>query len=130
MTFRVLVTGGRDFHAQRAVDVVLDQVFADCRGGMVLLHGAAAGADACANAWAMAKRAAGASVGIHRWHAEWRRFGAAAGRLRNQRMFEEGRPDLVVAFPGGADTADCVRRAQEAGIGVLVIQAPKEAQPA
>ena len=90
MTLRVLVTGGRDFHDQAAVDRVLDQVFADCRGGMTLLHGAAAGADACANAWAMAKRVVGASVGIHRYHAEWRKHGRAAGPLRNQRMIEEG----------------------------------------
>lgn len=130
MTLRVLVTGGRDFHDQGAVDRVLDHVFATCSGGMVLLHGAAKGADACANAWAMAKRVVGASVGIHRYHAEWRKHGKAAGPMRNQRMIEDGRPDLVVAFPGGAGTADCVRRAKEAGIEVLVIRAAKEAKSA
>lgn len=34
-------------------------------------------------------------------------------------MIFEGKPDLVVAFPGGAGTADMVSRARRAGIDVL-----------
>ena len=41
--------------------------------------------------------------------------------LRNQRMLDEGKPDLVVAFPGGRDTADMVRRARSAGVEVVEI---------
>jgi hypothetical protein len=37
--------------------------------------------------------------------------GRAAGPRRNQRMLEDFRPDLVVAFPGGRGTAYMVRRA-------------------
>jgi hypothetical protein len=37
--------------------------------------------------------------------AEWERLGRKAGPIRNQRMLEEGKPDLVVAFPGGTGTA-------------------------
>lgn len=130
MTLRVLVTGGHDFDDQATVDRAIDQVFAICSGGITLLHGAAKGADACANAWAMAKRVVGASVGIHRYHAEWRKHGKAAGPLRNQRMIQDDKPDLVVAFPGGSGTADCVRRARAAGIEVLVIRGAKEAKSA
>src|SRR5262249_62369122 len=43
-------------------------------------------------------------------------FGHSGGSKRNQQMLEEGKPDLVLAFPGGRGTADMVRRAQEAGI--------------
>jgi ABC-type Fe3+-hydroxamate transport system substrate-binding protein len=33
-------------------------------------------------------------------------------------MIEEGKPDLVVAFPGGRGTADMVAKAEAAGIPV------------
>jgi hypothetical protein len=41
-----------------------------------------------------------------------------AGPLRNYQMLEEGKPDLVVAFPGGGGTKDMVRRAVKAGVSV------------
>ena len=46
-------------------------------------------------------------------------FGARlAPPLRNQRMLDEGKPDLVVAFPGGGGTKDMVRRAVKAGVPI------------
>ena len=45
-------------------------------------------------------------------------IGKRAGPLRNQRMLDEGKPDLVVAFPGGGGTKDMVRRAVKAGVSV------------
>jgi len=33
-------------------------------------------------------------------------------------MIDEGKPDLVLAFPGGRGTDDMVRRAEKAGIEV------------
>jgi hypothetical protein len=44
--------------------------------------------------------------------------GKTAGPLRNQRMLDEGKPDLVVAFPGGGGTKDIVRRAVKAGLAL------------
>jgi hypothetical protein len=49
--------------------------------------------------------------------------GKAAGPIRNQRMIDEGKPDLVIAFPGGRGTADMVSRAKKAGIPVQEITA-------
>jgi hypothetical protein len=34
-------------------------------------------------------------------------------------MIEQGLPDLVVAFPGGAGTADLVNRAKRRGVPVV-----------
>lgn len=53
-----------------------------------------------------------------------RPYNAKAGPDRNQRMIDEGRPGLVIAFPGGDGTADMIHRAQEAGIEVVRIGAP------
>ena len=36
-------------------------------------------------------------------------------------MLDEGKPDLVIAFPGGKGTADMARRAREAGIEVIEV---------
>jgi len=49
---------------------------------------------------------------------EWDELGKKAGPLRNQRMLDEGKPDLVVAFPGGGGTKDMVRRAVSAGVAI------------
>lgn len=53
--------------------------------------------------------------------ADWVRLGRAAGPVRNQLMIEQGKPDLVVAFPGNFGTADCVRRAKAAGVPVMEV---------
>lgn len=50
------------------------------------------------------------------------RLGRAAGPMRNKQMLEEGKPDLVVAFPGGAGTENMVKQAKAAGIRVLRIE--------
>lgn len=46
----------------------------------------------------------------------------AAGPIRNQRMLNEGKPDLVVAFPGGRGTEDMKKLARRAGIEVLEVE--------
>jgi hypothetical protein len=77
----------------------------------VVIHGGANGADEWADKWA-----ADRIVPQHSFKADWKAHGRAAGPIRNQRMIDEGKPDLVIAFPGGRGTADMVRRAQAAGI--------------
>jgi hypothetical protein len=36
-------------------------------------------------------------------------------------MLDEGKPDLVVACPGGRGTADMVRRTKAAGIELILL---------
>lgn len=36
-------------------------------------------------------------------------------------MLSEGKPSLVVAFPGGEGTADMVRKARAAGVEVVEV---------
>jgi hypothetical protein len=61
-------------------------------------------------------------VPIDVYVAQWKKHGRAAGPIRNQRMLDEGKPDLVVAFPGGRGTADMIRRAERAGVPVQQVQ--------
>jgi hypothetical protein len=51
--------------------------------------------------------------------ADWKTHGKAAGFIRNQRMLDEGKPDLVLGFPGGSGTADMCSRAERAGVRVV-----------
>ena len=110
---RVLVCGGRRF-ADRDL---LNQTLADLRhtrGIDCIINGNARGADRLAGFWARER-----GIGNLKFDADWKRDGLAAGPIRNQRMLDEGRPDLVLAFPGGAGTADMVRRAKQAVVRVV-----------
>lgn len=52
--------------------------------------------------------------------------GKAAGPIRNQRMLDDGKPDRVLAFPGGRGTANMVKLAKAAGVPVHEIRILEE----
>ena len=107
---RLLVTGGRDYADRAHVWATLDAIHA-AAPITVLVHGACpAGADRHAAEWATVR-----DVQQEPHPADWRRFGRAAGPVRNQEMADDG-ADVFVAFEGGTGTADMIRRAEAAGI--------------
>lgn len=115
---RVLVCGGRDFDDISALYDALDRIHARTPITCIV-EGGANGADYLASRWSAAR-----DIRDHvRFRADWPIHGKAAGPLRNQRMLDEGKPDLVVAFPGGKGTADMVRRARAAGVEVIEVPA-------
>lgn len=85
--------------------------------GTKIISGGAPGADAIAIDWAAVHW-----TQLEVYEAEWEKHGRAAGPIRNQRMLDEGKPDKVLAFPGGTGTADMVRRARAAGIPVIEVK--------
>jgi hypothetical protein len=60
-------------------------------------------------------------VSVECFPAEWDKRGRIAGPVRNALMLDVGKPDLVVVFPGGRGTADCVRQARAAGVQVIEV---------
>ena len=84
----------------------------------VIIHGDAAGADRVAGQVA-------AKLGLEVWKfpANWARYGKSAGPRRNYQMIQEGRPTLVLAFPGGAGTANMIKQASKAGLTIRRITA-------
>jgi predicted Rossmann-fold nucleotide-binding protein len=112
---RVLVCGGRDYGNITRVAQELDALVR-LHGPLTVIEGGAAGADQIARTWAYHVGAT-----IHTFQAEWAKHGRAAGPIRNQEMLEKGKPELVLAFPGGRGTADMVRRAKLAGVPVKEI---------
>lgn len=107
---RVLVCGGRDFSDREAVYAELSAQHAKHRFTH-LIHGCARGADALAGEWADDN-----AVNATCYMADWARHGKAAGPMRNREMLEDGKPDLVIAFPGGAGTRNMVDAALSAGV--------------
>lgn len=110
---RVLVCGGRDFGDKDRAYAFLD-LLCEKEPISTVIHGGASGADYIAHQWAEDR-----GVNCTEYPADWNRYGRAAGPIRNQQMVDDGRPDVVVAFPGGSGTADMVRRAEAAGIKVI-----------
>lgn len=115
---RVLVCGGRDFHDWFVLRDALDALHAERRFDHVMT-GAAPGADTLADTWARSK-----AIPVSRYYALWKTEGKAAGPLRNQRMLAEGKPDLVVAFPGGRGTQNMCEQAESAGVEVIRLILP------
>jgi hypothetical protein len=109
----ILICGGRDYADVRALNEALDAIH---RKNNVtrLIHGAAHGADSLAAAWALSR-----GIPAIAFPADWNKDGKAAGFVRNARMLRDGRPELVVAFPGGKGTAHMVKLARAAGVAVL-----------
>jgi hypothetical protein len=113
MRQRVLVCGGRNYADRRTVYRALEIMHAanpiEC-----LITGGAAGADNLATDWARKEQ-----VPFQVFNADWETLGRKAGPIRNQQMLDEGKPHVVVAFPGGRGTADMTERAKKAGVPVI-----------
>jgi hypothetical protein len=111
---RVLVCGGRSYDDAHHVYAVLDALHKK-KPIHIIIHGAARGADTIADHWAASRK-----VSVMRFPAAWDRLGKAAGAVRNAEMLQIGRPDLVVAFPGGKGTAHMKALAKANRVEVLV----------
>lgn len=82
-----------------------------------IIAGAATGVDTVAIDWATVNWCP-----FKEYPANWRKYGRAAGSIRNQQMLDDGKPDFVVAFmkKTSKGTRDMVRRAQAAGIPIHI----------
>lgn len=139
---RVLVCGGRDFGHIPLDGPTRPAKIAEYESGMsaldrlsldwpktpedqygnwlpevTIIQGGATGADNLAVDWAIVNWCV-----YETYEAEWDKYGKRAGPIRNKKMLDEGKPDLVVAFPGGKGTANMVKLAEEAGVKVIRIE--------
>ncbi len=112
---KVLVCGGRDFDDPLTLGSWLGGIHKNNGPITLLIEGGATGADYMAR-----KFAEWQGIPVKTFNAEWSRYGNAAGPIRNKRMLDEGKPDLVVAFEGRKGTANMVSQAKKAGVKVLI----------
>jgi hypothetical protein len=119
MPHRVLVCGGRDYNDANRIWSVLDHYLREADDFEVVIHGKCkTGVDSVVDDWARAR-----SLPIMPFPADWVSHGTIAGPIRNAQMLREGKPTLVIAFPGGRGTANMVERAKRASVPVLEIGA-------
>lgn len=122
---RILITGSRDWVNPFVIGAAIEQYIEDVYmnawndpGPIVIVFGDARGADRWAKLFAKANEYA-----FEEYEADWARYGKAAGPKRNQVMVDKG-ADVVLAFPKGKSvgTRDCIKKAREAKLHVIVIE--------
>lgn len=96
---RILVCGGRRYANQEKFDLAMKPFTL----AKLVIHGGAEGADTMADKWASDH-----VIPKQRFVADWNKYGQSAGPIRNELMLIEGKPDWVIAFPGGNGTANMV----------------------
>ena len=115
---RLIVSGGRAFADAELVQRELRQL--NLRKPIsVLIHGWIGPAAPVVDHWAREH-----GIPIVRYPPNWELYGKHAEAYRNEFMLADSRPDLIVAFPGGRDTADLVQRARNTGVAVLMAPGP------
>lgn len=115
---RVLICGGRDFDRLDVMDRVLDTIHKKTPITHII-WGGAKGADEMGGDWAYVN-----NIPSSRYPALWHKHGKSAGAIRNQQMIDEGKPDLVVAFPTkkSIGTYDMIRRAEKHDIKLIIVK--------
>lgn len=113
---RVLICGGRTWYDLKYSYFVLDFIHTRWYSISTLIQGGAFGADALADHWAFDRK-----LNREEYPADWNKFGKAAGMIRNKEMLVKGKPDLVIAFPGGKGTAGMIALARKANVKVMEI---------
>lgn len=110
---RVLICGGRNYWDISAAEAFLTEWSGDLSITCVITGGAR-GADTIGHNWAIDK---GFKTEIY--IADWVAHQRKAGPLRNIQMLNEGKPDVVIAFPGGKGTEHMKAIARKAGVPVI-----------
>lgn len=131
---KVLVCGGRDWSDQAMVDAVLNGLY-EREHWITVIHGGARGADRYAREWATRRLSEHPFPGllniyVKEFPADWETHAKAAGPIRNRRMLEEGKPELVLAFKNGFDHTrsrggmeNMVKQAKALGVAVYLVGA-------
>lgn len=114
---RVLVCGGRDFTDKHLLFDTLSNLHRESPI-VTIIEGDQIGADRMAGVWGRRN-----NIEVLPFPADWRRYGSAmAGPVRNQKMIDEGKPDIGIAFPtGGPGTQDMMRRLRSHKLPLLVV---------
>lgn len=122
---RLLVCGGRNYAEadafnwleHNAGDYIAERLNEAAFEISTIIHGDAQGADQGAAQWGRSE-----NIRVIAFPAEWKKYGKSAGPRRNQKMLDEGRPDIVIALPGGKGTDNMIALAEASGIPVIEVR--------
>lgn len=112
--YKVIIAGTRDFSDYALLCSYADEVLAG-KEDVEIVSGGAKGADALGEQYA---RERGYALKV--FPAEWKKYGRAAGPVRNAQMAEYA--DALIAFWDGksAGTRSMIRKAEDLGLSVSV----------
>lgn len=89
---KVLICGSRDWTDVRSIEECIDELKDQYGYNLVIIQGAARGADSLARDIALER-----NLIVESYPANWNQYGKVAGFMRNNEMLEQ-KPDLVIAF--------------------------------
>ncbi|GBU13622.1 hypothetical protein AwEntero_22230 [Enterobacterales bacterium] len=112
---RVLICAGRFYADTKNMTRILE-LYSQSHRIQVVIHGGHQSSGGIIESWAR-----DADIHVVRYPANWAMHGKYAELRRNLFMLEDSKPDAILAFPGGEDTADCIRQAKKAGITVVEV---------
>ena len=114
----MIVCGGRDFADYSLFETSMDRLLSYYEN-IRLVSGHASGADSFAERYAAERR-----LEIEVFPAEWKKYGRAAGPIRNLAMLDyakEAVPEVVAFWDGKSKgTKDMLKRAGDAGVKIHI----------
>ena len=119
---KALVCGGRNYNNHKILNAALNKFHRDLNINCII-EGGARGADKLANTWATSN-----GINTETYPANWNKYGKRAGYLRNVQMAEEGKPDLIIAFPGGIGTNMMINIGREKMIRTFMVKESRTAK--
>ncbi len=112
---RILVCGSRNWTDKNYIQKQLSEYDQNT----VIITGGAKGADTLAH-----RIAKSLEMKTEVYPAEWSIYGKSAGPIRNQKMLDRGKPDLVLAFHENLSeskgTADMIKRVHKMSIPLFL----------
>ena len=118
---RILVCGSTVTPYANLVEAALNDEWRASPSGLCIIHSGAGGVAAAANAWAWGMRAYGKGVTVEAFLRTPGEYRDRDFQSNNVRMFRTGKPDLVLALPGGADRDHVVGMARSRSVPVVEV---------
>ena len=123
---KVLITGDRHYdEVEPILWILYGLTYHDKQ--LTLVEGEAKGADSLSREVAYHLNATFPELAIQvkKYPADWKRYGRAAGPIRNRQQFDEERPDVVIGFHNNIDsssgTKDMLDYAKAQGATVYLV---------
>lgn len=115
MAKKILIAGSREYDNYEEAEAVLNEFFSDTEEA-VILSGACRGADKIGERYAEEH-----GFEVKRYPADWKRYGRAAGPIRNEEMVRDA--DVIICFWNGKSrgSRSLIEYAEKLGKKVFII---------
>lgn len=124
--FKIIIAGSRDFNDYKLLKSTMDDLLSEKNKThkIEIVSGMAKGADTLGVLYAKERK-----YNIIEYRAQWRKYGKAAGMIRNGEMLDVA--DAIVTFWNGMSpgTLDVIKKAEARGIPCRVVKVSHNTNP-